>query len=796
MDFKKIEQKWQEMWEKERVFEAVDFADKPKFFGLIEFPYPSGVGIHVGHLKAFLSMEAICRMKRLMGFNVLFPIGWDAFGLPTENYAISHNIPPRVATDTNIANIKRQIKSFGFSFDWSREIDTTDENYYKWTQYIFSQLYKRGLAYRSKALVNYCPHCDCILSNEESQGGTCDRCSSSVEQREKEVWFLKIRDYAERLLNGLDSLDFPERVKEETRHWIGKSEGAEIDFEVRAGEEKDSLTVYTTRCDTIFGATFMVIAPEHPLVDKYKEYISNINEVEEYRAQAKKKSEFDRVQLNKEKTGVRLVGLNAINPLTKEELPIFIADYVMMGYGTGAIMAVPAHDERDYDFAKKYNLNIIQVIQGEEGGELPYTDIDSGVMVNSSFLNGLKVKEAISKMKEYLSEHGIGHAKVNFQMKDWAFNRQRYWGEPFPIVYCDKCGTVLVEDLPVVLPEMKEFKSNSNGQSPLAEVDSFVHTTCPHCGGPARRETDTMPQWAGSSWYFLRYMDPHNKDNFASIDKMKYWGPVDWYNGGMEHVTRHLIYSRFWNMVLFDLGLVPFEEPYRKRSTVGLVLGEDGNKMSKSLGNTVDPMAVADQYGVDVVRMYELFMADYESPAPWSSENIVGCKRFLDRVERMADFIVDKPISDEHVSLFNDAITKVTQDIQNMKFNTAISTLMTTLNVIYQDKYISKEEFRDFLTLLYPFAPHFSEEMNERLSLGDMLCKSSWPTLRVDNSEKKVNLPVQVNGKMRGLVVIKENATQEEAMSALLGDEKIKSFITGDVKKVIFVKNKIINIIV
>ncbi len=800
MDYQKIEAKWQDIWNKEKVFKAIDFDKRPKFYGLIEFPYPSGVGLHIGHVKAFSSMEVISRMKRLQGYNVLFPIGWDAFGLPTENYAIKNNIPPRIATDNNIKNIKKQLHRVGFSFDWDREIDTTDENYYKWTQWIFCQLYKKGLAYKSKALVNYCPNCDVILSNEESQGGICDRCSSQVVQKEKEVWFLKIRDYAKRLLDGLDKVDFPERVKEEQRHWIGMSSGAKVEFDVVIDNKVcDKLLIYTTRCDTLFGVTFMVVAPEHPIIEKYKNKIKNIDEIKAYQQETKKKSEFDRVQVNKDKTGVLVKGISAKNPLNGEEVPIYIADYVMMGYGTGAIMAVPAHDTRDYEFAKKFNITIRPVIKGGDIEKEAYTDINDGVMINSDFLNGLSVEKAKEKMVNYLTENKIGSPKVNFQMKDWAFNRQRYWGEPFPIIYCPKCGTVLVpeKDLPVKLPDLKEFKPSKNGESPLAQVKDWVNCTCPKCGGKAKRETDTMPQWAGSSWYFLRYTDPNNDKEFASPEKLKYWGPVDWYNGGMEHVTRHLIYSRFWNMVLYDCGVVPFEEPYKKRSTQGLVLGEDGNKMSKSLGNVVDFMEIIDEYGADVLRLYILFMADYESAAPWSNANINGCKRFLERIERM-ESLVDNfdGVHTEHISILNDIISKVSFDINNLKFNTAISSLMTFVNNIYQDKYISKVEFTEFLQLLYPFAPHFSEEMNERLGNKTYIYKSVWPSVREDNSVKFINLPVQVNGKMRELIKVKENSLQEEVLELIKQNDKLFSYIESGIKKVIFVKNKIINIIV
>lgn len=798
MDFKQTEQKWQQIWEKEGVFQAKDFDTKPKFMGLIEFPYPSGVGLHIGHIKAYSSMEVISRMKRLQGYNVMFPIGWDAFGLPTENFAIKNNIAPRIATDNNIANMKAQFKKAGFSFDWSREIDTTSDEYYKWTQWIFSQMFKKGLAYKSKSLVNYCPTCDVILSNEESQGGHCDRCGDQVVQKEKEVWFLKIRDYAERLLTGLDKVDFPERIKEEQRHWIGKSTGAEVDFKVVGGDKQSTLRIYTTRCDTLFGATFMVVAPEHPMIEEFASKIQNMDEVKAYQEKAKQKSEFDRVQVNKDKTGVMLQGIKAVNPISGKEIPVFIADYVMMGYGTGAIMAVPAHDTRDYEFAKKFSCDIIPVIEGGDISKEAYTDIVSGKMINSDFLNGLTVEQAKKKMIAYLEDKKIGNAKVNYQMKDWAFNRQRYWGEPFPIVYCEKCGTVLVpeEELPVKLPKVKEFKPSKNGESPLAQVPEWVNCTCPKCGGNAKRETDTMPQWAGSSWYYLRYMDPKNDKEFANSKNLNYWGPIDWYNGGMEHVTRHLIYSRFWNMFLFDLGLVPFEEPYMKRSTQGLVLGEDGNKMSKSLGNVVDPMEIMNSFGADVLRLYILFMAEYESAAPWSSANINGCKRFLERVERMVDFVDDfDGVHKEHVSSLNTIIEKVTNDILTLKFNTAISSLMTFVNNIYQDKYISKTEFKEFLTLLYPFAPHLAEELNEGLGFG-YICKASWPQVREDNSVKTINLPVQINGKMRDTIEVREDVSQDEALEIIKQNAKLNTYIEAGIKKVIFVPKKIINIIV
>lgn len=799
MDNEKIEKKWQEIWEKEKAFEGVDFDKKPKFYGLVEFPYPSGVGIHIGHVKAYSSMEILSRMKRLQGYNVMFPIGWDAFGLPTENYAIKHNIAPRIATDENIKNIKKQLKAVGFSFDWSREIDTTDEKYFKWTQWIFCKLYEKGLVYKSKAFVNYCPSCDVILSNEESQGGVCDRCSSQVVQKEKEVWFLKIREYADRLLSGLDKLDFPDRVKEGQRHWIGKSTGAEVNFDLKVGDKVcDKLKIYTTRCDTLFGVTFMVVAPEHPMLEKYRQNISNWNEIAKYGEEAKKKTEFDRVQLNKDKTGVKIDGIVALNPISHEEVPIFVADYVMMGYGTGAIMAVPAHDTRDYEFAKKFGCDIKPVIAGGDIEKEAYTDIADGIMINSSFLNGKSVKDAQKAMIDYLTENKIGNAKTNFQMKDWAFNRQRYWGEPFPIIYCDHCGTVLVpeKDLPVTLPHMDKFKPSKNGESPLAEVEDWVNCTCPKCGRKAKRETDTMPQWAGSSWYFLRYMDPHNDSTLADRKKMEYWGPIDVYNGGMEHVTRHLIYSRFWNMFLYDIGVVPFEEPYKKRTTIGLVLGEDGNKMSKSLGNVVDPMDIIKKYGADVLRLYILFMSDYECSAPWSNANISGCKRFLDKVERMSD-IVDNfdGIHQEHITKLNSAIEKVTSDIENFKFNTAISCLMSLANDFIADGYLSKKEYRIYLQLLYPFAPHSTEELNERIGFAEYLCKSAWPKTMEDKSVKMVKIAVQANGKLKTVLTVQENATKEEVLKLVEEDEKTSAMLKI-AKKVIFVPNKIVNLVV
>ena len=801
MDFKNIEKKWQDIWDKEQVFKAEDFSEKKPYYTLIEFPYPSGVGLHLGHVKAYSALEVVSRKKRLEGYNVLFPIGFDAFGLPTENFAIKYNIPPRKATDDNIANMTMQLKRMGFSFDWSRVIDTTDENYYKWTQWIFLQLFKKGLAYKSKSMVNYCPKCDCVLSNEESQGGVCDRCNTEVVQKEKDVWFLKIREYAERLLEGLDDIECPQRIKEEQRNWIGKSTGAQITFGLATDDGKqDSFEIYTTRADTLFGVTFMVVAPEHPILEKYKDSIKNYSAVTEYQEQAKRKSEFDRIQLNKDKTGVMLEGVYAVHPITNKQVPIFISDYVMMGYGTGAIMAVPAHDTRDWEFAKKFNIDIIPVIEGGDIEKEAFTDIATGKLINSDFLNGLSVKDAKAKMIAYVAEKGFGKAQTNYQMKDWAFNRQRYWGEPFPIVYCDKCGTVPVpeDQLPVKLPEVKNFKPSKNGESPLAEIDEWVNCTCPICGGKARRETDTMPQWAGSSWYYLRYIDPKNTEALADPKKLEYWGNIDWYNGGMEHVTRHLIYARFWNMFLYDIGAIPNKEPFKKRTAQGLILAENGEKMSKSAGTSVDPMETVDEYGADVLRLYILFMSDYEAAAPWSNKNISGCKRFLERIERMVDFIDDyKGIHPEHVDDINTIISKVTEDIDNLKYNTAIASLMTFVNKIYNDKFISHEEFSVLITLLYPFAPHFSEEMNEVVGNKTMVCKTPWPKQVESTGVKKVKMPIQVNGKVRNVLEIAENTDKDTVIEMVKADEKIANAIAGmNITNIIFVPNKIVNIIV
>ncbi|MDR2090538.1 MAG: leucine--tRNA ligase [Clostridiales bacterium] len=799
-DFAASEQKWQAVFEKEKVNEAVDFDTRPKFYGLIEFPYPSGSGLHVGHLRAFTSIEIIARKRRLEGYNVLFPIGFDAFGLPTENYAMQTGKHPRKVTDDNIATFTRQLKAFGFSFDYSRAVDTTDKNYYKWTQWIFIQLFKKGLAYKSKAYVNYCEKCKVILANEESQGSVCDRCGSEVVQKEKNVWFLKIRDYAEKLLDGLDEVDFLPRIKTEQRNWIGRSEGAEIDFPLFGAADKDAkLKVFTTRADTLYGVTFMVIAPEHPLISENAALIKNLAEIETYQAETKKKNDFDRTRVNKDKTGVKIDGISAVNPVTKKQIPIFIADYVTLDYGTGAVMAVPAHDGRDYEFAKKFGMPIVEVIAGGDVEKQAYTDIAGGILINSGILDGLTVKDALKKITAYLSENGIGKKKVNYNMKDWAFNRQRYWGEPIPIVYCEKCGTVTVpeNELPLELPPLESYRQTESGESPLANVPEFVNCKCPACGGKAVRETDTMPQWAGSSWYFLRYIDPKNDRALADKKKLEYFGPVDWYNGGMEHVTRHLIYSRFWNRFLYDIGAVPFKEPYKKRTAQGLVLGENGIKMSKSLGNVVSPDALIKEVGADVLRLYIMFMGDYESPVPWSNASINGCRRFLDRVFNLIS-IADKNegYSEKHTVMTNRLIKKVSEDVEAMKFNTAIAAMMAYLNDVTADGYISKGELKTLLLLLYPFTPHIAEEMNEILGYKTPLFKSAYPAFdpsRLEDDE--IEIPVQINGKLKGTVRTQKDADAAAVKAAVLKDAALAALLVN-VKKEIYVPKKIINFIV
>ena len=798
-DFKSVEKKWQDKWEETGVFHAVDFSEKPKFYGLVEFPYPSGAGMHVGHIKAYSGLEVVSRTRRMQGYNVLFPIGFDAYGLPTENYAIKTGIHPRKVTDMNIERFSSQLKKVGFSFDWTRVIDTTQEDYYKWTQWIFLKMFEHGLAFRDKTLVNYCPSCKVVLSNEDSQGGKCDICHSDIVQKSKDVWYLRITKYADKLLEGLDEVDYLPNIKLQQRNWIGKSTGAFVDFDVK-GSDNEKLKIYTTRPDTLFGVTFMVMAPEHPMIDKYADRIANMDAITEYRKECAKKTEFERTQLVKDKTGVKIDGLSGINPVNGKEIPIYISDYVMMGYGTGAIMAVPAHDTRDYEFAKKFGIDIIEVIKGGDISKEAYTG--EGECVNSGFLDGIKnKKEAIEKMADYLSENGIGEKGVQYKMKDWAFNRQRYWGEPIPIVYCPHCGMVPVpyDELPLKLPKVENFEPGSDGESPLAKIESFVNCKCPKCGADAKRETDTMPQWAGSSWYFLRYIDPHNDKAFADKDKLKYWGEVDWYNGGMEHVTRHMIYSRFWHKFLYDIGEVPYDEPYAKRTAQGLILGPDGDKMSKSKGNVVDPNDVVDEYGADVLRTYVLFMGDYEKAAPWSKSSVKGCKRFIDRVWALQDILTEGDgYSKELESAFHKTIKKVSEDIEGMKFNTAIAALMTLLNDIYNKGSINNAELKTFVTLLNPFAPHVTEEIWAAQNYGGMLANGHW----VDYDEAKciddeIEIVAQINGKVRAKLMIPAEIEAAEAIELAKKDPTIAAAIEGkNVVKELYVKGRLVNIVV
>ena len=796
-DFKTIEKKWQDRWEKEGTFRAIDDFSLPKFYGLIEFPYPSGAGMHVGHIKAYSGMEVICRKRRMQGYNVLFPIGFDAFGLPAENYAIKTGTHPRIVTDQNIHNFTGQLKRVGFAFDWSRVIDTTDTDYYKWTQWIFLKMFENGLVFRDKAFVNYCPSCKCVLSNEDSQGGKCDICHSDVVQKSKDVWFLRITEYADKLLDGLKHVDFPANIKAQQENWIGRSTGAFVNFTLSGTDE--TLRIYTTRPDTLFGVTFMVMAPEHPLIDKYSDRISNMDEVEKYRTECGKKTEFERTQLVKDKTGVKLSGLTAVNPVNGKEIPIFISDYVMMGYGTGAIMAVPAHDQRDWDFAKTFGIDIIQVIKGGDIEKEAYTG--DGEMINSDFLNGTdNKKESIEKMLEFLKERGIGEKGVQYKMKDWAFNRQRYWGEPIPIIHCPHCGMVAVpeNELPLKLPDVENFEPGEGGESPLAKIDSFVNCTCPKCGAPAKRETDTMPQWAGSSWYFLRYIDPHNDKCFADKDKLKYWLPVDWYNGGMEHVTRHLIYSRFWHRFLYDIGEVPVPEPYAKRSGLGLVLGADGVKMSKSRGNVVDPDDVIKKYGADTLRTYIMFMSDYSASAPWKESGVKGCKRFLERVASLSDIAEGTGTTKKLESIMNKTVKKVSQDIEDMKFNTAIAAMMTCLNEINDVGTLTKDELSVFIRLLCPFAPHLCEEMWEQLG-GEGLCSTAqWP----DYDESKcvddeIEIAVQVNGRVRDRFTVPADIEAADAIARAKELDKVREFTDGMAFiKELYVPGKLVNLVV
>ncbi len=796
-DFKNIEEKWQKKWEEEQAFVCSEDTSKPKFYGLVEFPYPSGSGMHVGHIKAYSGLEVVSRKRRMQGYNVLFPIGFDAYGLPTENSAIKFNTHPRILTDRNIEKFTSQLKRVGFSFDWTKTVDTTEEGYYKWTQWIFLKLFEHGLVFRDNALVNYCPSCKVVLSNEDSQGGKCDICHSDIVQKSKAVWYLRITEYADKLLQGLEKVEYPENIKMQQKNWIGKSEGAFVDFTVKELDEK--LRVYTTRCDTLFGVTFMVIAPEHPIIETNRDKISNIAALDAYKEECAKKTEFERTQLTKDKTGVKIEGLTAINPVNNKEIPIYISDYVMMGYGTGAIMAVPAHDQRDYEFAKKFGIDIIEVIKGGDISVEAYAG--DGEMVNSEFLNGFtNKKDSINRMLEFINEKGIGEKGVQYKMKDWAFNRQRYWGEPIPIIHCPKCGIVPVpyDELPLRLPEVQNFEPGEGGESPLAKIDSYVNCKCPKCNGDAKRETDTMPQWAGSSWYFLRYIDPKNENVFASQEKLKYWLPVDWYNGGMEHVTRHLIYSRFWHKFLYDIGEVPTDEPYSKRSAQGLILGEDGEKMSKSKGNVVDPNDVVDAFGADVLRVYILFMGDYGMAAPWSDSSVKGCKRFLEKVADLSDMAKGTGVTPKLESAMHKTIKKVSQDIEDMKFNTAIAAMMTLVNTICEEKTLTVDELKIFVRLLCPFAPHLCEEMWANLG-GEGLCSlAEWPKFDESKTvDSTVEVVVQINGKLRAKLLVAADISKDDAIAAAKADERIAAEIAGKtVIKEIYVPGKIVNLVV
>ena len=796
-NFKEIEPKWQKKWEDADIFHAEDNSKKPKYYTLVEFPYPSGAGMHVGHIKAYSGLEVVSRKRRMQGYNVLFPIGFDAYGLPTENYAIKTGIHPRQVTDRNIAKFTSQLKRVGFSFDWDRVIDTTEEDYYRWTQWIFLKMFEKGLVFRDTALVNYCPSCKVVLSNEDSQGGRCDICHSEIVQKSKTVWYLRITEYADRLLKGLDEVDYLPNIKQQQVNWIGKSTGAYVNFGLSGGEDK--LRIYTTRPDTLFGVTFMVIAPEHPVIEKYRDRITNIAALDAYREECAKKTEFERTQLAKEKTGVRIEGLSAINPVSGKEIPIYISDYVMMGYGTGAIMAVPAHDERDWAFAKKFGIDIVEVIKGGDVSQAAYAG--DGEMVNSDFLNGYtNKKDSIARMLEYLTENGIGEAGVQYKMKDWAFNRQRYWGEPIPIVHCPKCGMVPVpyDQLPLKLPKIDNFEPGEGGESPLAKIASFVNCKCPKCGGDAKRETDTMPQWAGSSWYFLRYIDPHNTEALADPEKLKYWMPVDWYNGGMEHVTRHMIYSRFWHKFLYDIGVVPCDEPYAKRTAQGLILGPDGEKMSKSKGNVVDPNDVVDVYGADVLRTYVLFMGDYASAAPWNESSMKGCKRFLERIADLTDLVRPDGGSAKLETSFHKTVKKVSEDIEELKFNTAIAAMMSLLNEIYDTGSLTRDELSMLVRLICPFAPHLAEEMWEGLGETGFCSLASWPEWDEGKTvDSTVEVAVQINGKVRATVELPLNCPKDEAIALAKADARVAAQIAGKtVVKEISVPNKIVNIVV
>ena len=798
-NFKEVEKKWQLKWDEEGTFNASNDYKKKKWYGLIEFPYPSGQGLHVGHPRSYTALDVIARKKRLQGYNVLYPIGFDAFGLPAENYAIKTNVHPKITTQKNIAHFTEQLKALGFSFDWSRVVDTTDPNYYKWTQWIFIQLYKHGLAYKATMPINFCTGCKVGLANEEVVNGVCERCGSPVVQKEKSQWMLKITEYAQRLIDDLDEVDFLEKIKVQQRNWIGRSEGAEVEFKIANTDE--TLQVFTTRPDTLFGATYMVIAPEHKLIEKFADRTTNLDEVKDYQNKAALKSDFERSEINKDKTGVEIKGIKAINPLTNTEIPIWISDYVLSSYGTGAIMAVPAHDTRDFEFATKFNLPIIQVVKPADSTEveLPFTDVETGISINSGFLTGLSVEDAKRKVTEYLEENKIGAKKVNYKLRDWVFSRQRYWGEPIPMVHCDCCGWVPLDekDLPLTLPEVEDFLPGENGESPLAKQTEWINTTCPKCGKPAKRETDTMPQWAGSSWYFLRYMDPHNDKELASKEALEYWCPIDWYNGGMEHTTLHLLYSRFWHKFLYDIGVVPTKEPYAKRTSHGMILGTNGEKMSKSKGNVINPDDIVNEFGADTFRVYEMFMGPFDQTAAWSMESIRGCGKFLDRVWNMQEFMVDgDTYSPEYEKMMHKAIKKVTNDIEEMKFNTCISTFMTMVNEFYKLKRINKAEFKTFLTLLNPFAPHMTEELNKLIGFENDISTYTWPEFDDSKTiDDEIEIPVQVNGKLKATIKIVLDEEESSVKEKALGT--ISNMIDGKtIVKEIYVKNKIYNVVI
>ena len=804
-NFTEVEKKWQNKWYSEGTFNASDDYSKEKWYGLIEFPYPSGQGLHVGHPRSYTALDIIARKKRMQGYNVLYPIGFDAFGLPAENYAIKNHVHPRITTEKNIAHFTEQLKALGFSFDWSRAINTTDPEYYKWTQWIFIQLFKHGLAYKTTMPINFCTGCKVGLANEEVVNGVCERCGSPVVQKEKSQWMLKITEYAQRLIDDLDEVDYLEKIKIQQKNWIGRSEGAEVTFPIANSTE--NLVVYTTRPDTLFGATYMVVAPEHPMIEKLADKITNMDEIKEYQRKASLKSDFERSELNKEKTGVPIKGIMAINPITKEEIPIWVSDYVLITYGTGAIMAVPAHDTRDYEFAKKFDIPMKQVIKGFSDDVVcdldkePFIDVETGILINSGFLNGLSVEEAKKKMISYLEENHIGVKKVNYKLRDWVFSRQRYWGEPIPMVYCEKCGWVPLpeEELPLTLPDIEDYEPGENGESPLAKHTEWVNTTCPHCGGNAKRETDTMPQWAGSSWYFLRYMDPHNDKALASKEALNYWSPVDWYNGGMEHTTLHLLYSRFWHKFLYDIGVVPTKEPYQKRTSHGMILGANGEKMSKSKGNVINPDDIVRDFGADTFRVYEMFMGPFDQTAPWSMESIRGCGKFLDRVWNMQEFLVEgDSYSPEFEKMMHKAIKKVSSDIEEMKFNTAVSTFMTMVNEFYKAKRINKAEFKTFLQLLNPFAPHMTEELNEKLGESKTIAETPWPTYdEAKTIDDEIELPVQFNGKLKATVKVPMDAEEVTAKEIVHNNETVNDLLQDKtIVKEIYVKNKIYNIVV